>query len=299
MKKFIRRLVSVSLLALVAVGCATLLILSCRTRPPLPAGVNLKTSRVTLTGKSVAVDIYTPAGVAAAPVVVVAHGFSRDRITMAGWGGLLATNGFVVLVLDQPGWKDYQRNAKAIVELLAAARAGELFQQPHATARAAVVGFSLGGLATLLATAEATNICCWVGLDPVDQHGDGRRAAANIRVPGVVLRAEPLLMNWKGNARGLAKRLPGAVFTARVCNANHCDPENPTDWLGELVCGRTDPARRRVFEEYAVAGLRATLLGDARALEFLRSASSDRRVGDVELRHGQDFLPHAIPTERQ
>lgn len=291
MKKFIRRLVSFSLLALVAAGCATLLISSCRTRPPLPAGVSLNTSRVKLTGKSVAVDIYTPADVADAPVVVVAHGFSRDRITMAGWGGLLATNGFVVLVLDQPGWQDHRRNAQAIVELLAAARAGELFQQPHATARAAVVGFSLGGLATLIAAAEGTNICCWVGLDPVDRNRDGRRAIEKIRIPCVLLRAEPSYMNWKGNARGLAKRLPGAVFTARICNANHCDPENPTDWLGELVCGPTDPARRRVFEEYAVAGLRATLLGDAQALEFLRAATGDRRVGDVQLRHGQDFLP--------
>ena len=97
---------------------------------PLQAGVIERTSKVRLTGKVVAVDFYLPMGTGPAPVVVVAHGFTRNRKTMAGWGGMLAKAGFIAVVPDLPTWADHARNGRALVELLDAVLAAKFFQQP-------------------------------------------------------------------------------------------------------------------------------------------------------------------------
>ncbi|MCX6895541.1 MAG: alpha/beta fold hydrolase [Verrucomicrobia bacterium] len=268
------------------------LLVSCRTATlPVPPGVTKRTERVELTGKKVAVDIYLPAGVQPAPVVVVAHGFSRSRKNMAGWGGLLAANGFIAAVPDLPGFADYQRNSRAVTELLAWVQAGKLSSHPVATNGGAVVGFSLGGLATLLAAADDPNIRCWVGVDPVDQKHVGAKAAKSLRIPAVVLRAELSNWNWRGNARSFIKNAGGPLFALRVKNANHCDPEHPGNLLGKIACGEPDPARRDTFERYTLAALRNIFYGDDPALTTLMSATNDPRVADVVLRQGERFIP--------
>jgi hypothetical protein len=91
----------------------------CRTAVPrTPEGDVKSQLKVKLTGKEVAVDLYLPQGLKKAPVVVVAHGFSRSRSNMAGWGGLLASNGFIAAIPDLPSWSDHERNSVAIRELL-------------------------------------------------------------------------------------------------------------------------------------------------------------------------------------
>jgi hypothetical protein len=91
----------------------------CRTAAPRPPEGGAKSERrVRLTGKEVAVDFCLPQGLKRAPLVVVAHGFSRNRLNMVGWGGLLAANGFIAALRGLPAWSDHQRNSQAIHELL-------------------------------------------------------------------------------------------------------------------------------------------------------------------------------------
>jgi hypothetical protein len=86
-------------LALSLIGLLT----GCRTAVPCPPeGVVSSERTVRLTGKEVAVDFYLPQGLERAPVVGVAHGFSRSRLNMAGWGGLLASNGFIAAIPNLP-----------------------------------------------------------------------------------------------------------------------------------------------------------------------------------------------------
>ena len=93
----------------------------------LPSGVSRETHRVPLTGRRVALDIYLPAGTQPVrPVVVMAHGFSRNRRTMAGWGAALAKEGFVCVVPDLPSLADHPRNGRALRELLQEIRAGQV-----------------------------------------------------------------------------------------------------------------------------------------------------------------------------
>ncbi len=257
--------------------------ISCAHRTvPLPEGVTVTHQTVALTGTKISVDVYLPEGVQQAPVLVIAHGFSRSRINMAGWGSLLASNGFIAAVPDLPAWADHQRNGRALSELLDRINSGEIVQEPRPSGVGGSMGFSAGGLSSLLAASSNRCVRCWVGLDPVDLAGLGAEAAKRMDFPCVVLQAEPGAWNAKGNSARIAKALGGPMLALRVRDAVHVDAENPTDWLAELVCGKSDPSRRKVFELYAVAALRAVFFGERSSLDTLASAETNAAVRDVK-----------------
>jgi hypothetical protein len=77
----------------------------------------------------------------------------------------------------------------------------------------------------------------------------------------------------------------------RVRGGTHTDPEQPTDSLAELVCGKADPNRRAVFERYTVAVLRAVFFGDAPARATLAAAARDAGVKNLSTRAVSDFKP--------
>ncbi len=268
--------------SLALIALAGLLALASQTpEPPLPDGVVKQAARVLLTGRAVTVDIYARHGATNAPVVIVAHGFSRGRRHMAGWGGMLASGGFIAAIPDQPTWADASRNGRALMELLDKIRSGEVALPATANHRAAMVGFSLGGLSTLMAASPA-KADAWVGLDPVDMHGRGRRAGNGNPLPSAILLAEPAPWNHFGAAHRIIESLPNKPFTLRVRGATHCDVEWPTDWLGRIACGPTDPERREIFARYTLAFLRASLLDDTAAVAGLRRAEADPGVEDVD-----------------
>jgi dienelactone hydrolase len=278
-----RWLVSLSAVFVVAVAAGLYYVLRVPTLS-LPAGVRQRTEEFTLAGKVVAVDFYLPLGSGPAPVVVVAHGFTRDRRTMAGWGGRLAGDGFLAVVPDLPTWADHALNGRAIAELLVKVQAGELPGLPKPSGRAALVGFSAGGFSTLLAAAGNTNVGCWVGLDPVAAGRTATQAAESLRIPAFVLLAEPAPWNAHGNARQIFAALPGPAFSLAVKQATHVDAENPTSRAADWACGQSDPARREVFGRYLLTCLRAGSLGDAAAFRQLHAATNDATVREVECR---------------
>lgn len=275
-------------LAVLAAACALHHVLHIP-RPPLPLGVSKRTEEITLTGQTVAVDFYLSSRSGPAPVVVIAHGFSRNRKTMAGWGGMLAKEGFLAVVPDLPAWADHARNGRALAELLAKLQPGRVSPQQRALGRAALVGYSAGGFATLLAAAGRTNVACWVGLDPVAIGPSGIRAAESLAIPCFVLRAEPAPWNANGIARQTFAALPGPAFTLAVKNASHVDAENPTSRAAEWACGKCDPARRDVFGRYLLASLRVGLLSDKAALLQLCAATNDTAVREVSFRKPEAF----------
>ncbi len=272
----------------------TMLCCSCRTPPAVTAKRASTLSRqVSLTGKSVPVDLYLPDGVQTAPVVVIAHGFSRSRLNMAGWGGILASNGFIVAIPNLPALTDREQNSRAIGELLEIINKGELATQPKPAGGAALMGYSMGGLSTLLAASDNPNVRCWIGLDPVTAGSKGMKAAARLSIPCVVLRAEPAAWNMRGNARRLPKALAGPFVALRVRDATHSDPEDPTDSLAELLCGRSDACRHRTFERYTLATLRTVFFGEPASLAVLQAAAEDPAVAEVASCRLEDFLARA------
>lgn len=200
-------------------------------------------------------------------------------------------NGFIVAIPDLLAWSDHERNSQAIRELLDRILSKSLVTEPVPNGDAALMGFSMGGLCTLLAAATNDQVRCWVGLDPVDSGRKGAEAAKQLQIPCAVLQAEPSHCNAQGNARQIVVGLTGPLFALRVRGATHTDPEQPTDWLGELVCGKTDPTRRAIFERYTVAVLKSVFFGDAPALATLAAATNDAGVKVLTTRALTDFKP--------
>jgi dienelactone hydrolase len=221
-------------------------------------------------------DLYLPASHDKAPLVIVAHGFMRSKAKMADWGRHLAEQGFAVAVPTLPAWADHVRNARSIRELID----WTLANVPTADVdreHAGLVGFSAGGLATLLA-ANDPRVRVWVGLDPADVAGKGAAAAKRMSAFALVLRAEPHSCNGHGNAQAIQDALTARSLCLMVRGATHADPEWPTDLLAEAVCGRSSEARRALFVRYATAALRSELLSDLKARAVLDAAEHDAGV---------------------
>lgn len=233
--------------------------------PTLAPGVSKEVRHLTLAGRSVSVTLYHPAKDDNAPLVVVAHGFTRSKRYMAGWGAELAAQGFLAAVPTQPALADHDLNARALVGLVL---------QLRGTRPVSLMGHSMGGLTTLLA-ATKTPVDAWVGLDPVDMNGIAKAAAARLQIPCAVLRAEPEAWNLNGNAASIIAALHGAKFGIQVRGSTHLDAEWPTDLLGQLACGFVDPQHQTVFRRYAIAFLKAKLMEDAEAAQVLAGAASD------------------------
>ncbi len=261
---------------------AGLLLVACQApHTDIPASVTKESRSISLAGKVVTVDFYLPKNLAKAPVIVVAHGFTRNRHYMAGWGVLLAKNGFTAAVLDQPYWADHARNGKAIAELLQQIQSGAISLQPKPEGHTAVVGMSMGGLTTLLATSQV-KVDAWLGLDTVDSNSKGAAAARNLGIPAAVLLAEPSSWNAHGNARDIIAAFPNPPFVIKVRGASHCDTESPTDLAGGLVTGGTSIRRLAVYEEYLLAFFKSVFQHDAEALKKLDMAKQDARVLLIE-----------------
>jgi dienelactone hydrolase len=219
----------------------------------------LETIRVQLPSGAAEVDVYWPDTGARAPLVIIAHGFSRDRHEMSGWGRHLAEEGFVAVVPDLPTRSDHSRNGRFLSELREHFIGGGPWSTRIDSARVGLLGFSAGGLSSLLAAADSPGVTIWVGLDPVDRDRLGANAAPKVQAATVVLTAEPSTCNAQGNARDIIAGLsrpehfsfPGAV---------HVDAEWPTSWLAELVCGRSSEEGRRQFRVRATSALRKALL---------------------------------------
>lgn len=217
-----------------------------------------KTLRVQLPAGAADVDVYWPDAAAQAPMVIIAHGFSRHRHNMSGWGQHLAREGFVAVVPDLPTWSDHARNGRFISELQAYFGASEPWKTRIDATRVGLLGFSAGGLSSLLAAAESPRVAIWVGLDPVDRDGMGARAAAMVRSRTFVLTAEPSACNAHGNARSIIAALPHREHDS-VPGASHADAEWPTSWMAELLCGRSTEEKRGAFRVRATRALHEAL----------------------------------------
>jgi pimeloyl-ACP methyl ester carboxylesterase len=178
---------------------------------------------------------------------------------MSGWGEHLAREGLVVAVPDLPAWSDHARNGRFVSELRAHLCSVEPWAQRIDGSRVGLVGFSAGGLASLLAAADRPVVSIWIGLDPVDRSGLGAEAAARVDCRALVLTAEPSACNARGNAFDIIAALPDGEHR-QVAGAVHVDAEWPTDWMAELVCGRSTEEKRREFRRHTTAALLEALV---------------------------------------
>jgi len=213
--------------------------------PAVPAPA--QTQVHALDGHPVTLDVYPVAGPPRG-AAILSHGFTRSRRTLAGHAQALADAGVLALTPDLPCTFDFRCNARALAALVGLLRTGGVFGAP--VERVMLVGFSAGGLSSLLA-ADTPGVVGFVGLDPFDRTlpGEAGRlglpAAGRLRTEALLLRAPPSRCNADAVAAAWGTALPALWRDDLIAGASHCDFESPTDWMCRLACGETDPARQQ------------------------------------------------------
>jgi len=220
-----------------------------------------RTLEMTLGGRSTPVDLFAPTANGTIPIrgaVIIAHGFTRDRHTMTGHAVALAHEGYWVIVPDLPYTMDSRDNARALRDLIAALRRGAA---GPALERIVLVGYSAGGLSTLLA-ANAPGVIGYVGLDPFDRPGHvGLDAARVLATPTYLLRGPSSFCNAYSIAEPWVSALPHLVQDRRLAQASHCDFESDTDWICEAACGSVDPHRQAAVRQFILAAVKELSAG--------------------------------------
>jgi len=192
-------------------------------------------------------------------VAVLAHGFARSRVRHRDLARALASAGVVAVVPDLPSILDLWGNGDALARFVEDLESGAVPALAVKRESVVMIGTSAGGLASLLAAARLPGLAGWIGLDPVDRTGSGTRAASNLQSPAIVMLAEPSLCNLMTSGRAIAQALPKRWRTVDVTDASHCDFEDPTNNMCQVMCGRSSDAAREEIRNEIVATTRELL----------------------------------------
>jgi pimeloyl-ACP methyl ester carboxylesterase len=229
--------------------------------PVRPAPVTLE---FVLAGRQTQVDVSAPvaATLRSRDAVILAHGFTRSRETMAGHAAAISRAGLWAVAPDLPYEVDSRDNARALRDLVAALRGGAAGEPLE---RFVLVGFSAGGLAAILA-ADSPGVVGYVGLDPFDRPGGvGREAARHLQIPAWLLRGPSSRCNAYAIAEPWVAALTNLVVDRVLPEASHCDFEDPTDRFCEFVCGRSDPARQATVQAFLLEAVRGAMMSPTAA----------------------------------
>jgi dienelactone hydrolase len=205
-----------------------------------------QTQVVKINDTSVEVDVYKPIGPQKGAAILT-HGFTRSRATMGEHAQALAARGVLAITPDMPCTFDFRCNASAIAGLVNLLRNTDTFGA--SSQRIMLVGFSAGGLSSLLA-ADTPGVVGFVGLDPFDRvlpnetERAGITASRKLATEALILRAPASRCNANAVAAPWGAELKALWRDELIAGASHCDFEAPTDWKCRLACGDTDPVRQ-------------------------------------------------------
>jgi pimeloyl-ACP methyl ester carboxylesterase len=213
--------------------------------------VSVETLTLNLESKAVAIDVYKPIGPHTGAAILT-HGGFRSRKTMAEHALALAARGVLTIAPNMPCMFDHRCNARAIAELVNLLRSSNTFGK--SASRVMLVGFSAGGLSSLLA-ADTPGVVGFVGLDAYDHllpnqsERLGVVAARRLDIETLLLRAPASSCNGQSVAASWRLELKALWRDEMITGASHCDFEAPTDWMCRLACGDTDASRQSMVRQ--------------------------------------------------
>jgi dienelactone hydrolase len=227
-------------------ACLVLLAVLSTSHADSTAKITPQTQVVKINGASIEVDVYKPIGPQKGAAILT-HGFTRSRTTMGEHAQALAARGVLAITPDMPCTFDFRCNSSAIASLVNLLRNTDTFGA--SSQRIMLVGFSAGGLSSLLA-ADTPGVVGFVGLDPFDRvlpnetERAGITASRRLTTEALLLRAPASSCNAKAVAAPWGSELKTLWRDELIASASHCDFEAPTDWKCRWACGDTDPARQ-------------------------------------------------------
>ncbi len=237
-----------------------------------------QTFSVTVSGASYQVDRYLPSGTPPFPIVALGHGFSNSKANVQGLAQALQADGIVVVAPQFPAASgDHARNAAVMLAAVDATVSAGLGDGQ----RLGLGGHSAGALAAWLAAAQRSSRVV-VLLDPVDSNGLGTAQIANVSAPVLFEFAPSQTCNTNNNSLGWFTGKSGAKGRFNVPNANHCDPQEPSNVLCTTGCGFAtwNAQRSAVYKRFARAMFGQFLLGASTCVETL--ALADQQAGTID-----------------
>ena len=173
--------------------------------------------------------VFTPTGAPSAPTVILLHGFARTSSVMADLGAHIASWGLTVatpgLCHSTPLDSDPPADAAELQDFKALIGATDVLWAGH----------SAGGLRSVLSANLDPQTIAVLGLDLTDGDDLAIDAAPSLTVPLGGLIGEPGMCNSDGNGAAVYAAAPTAT-AVRVTEADHCDFEDPTDWMCTMLC---------------------------------------------------------------
>ena len=189
-------------------------------------------------GGSVDYVYFSPIGFDSEVHLVLVHGFLRSQANMYELAYHYATWGIQVYTLDllhsSISDNDPIQDAKDMVWLS---------QILTDNSPAIYAGQSAGGMRSVIAANIDSNAIAVLGLDLVDGEFDnqilGISNASEIDIPLWGIAAEPSACNANGNGIGVYNGAPNGNLI-RVTESEHCDFEDPTDFLCTIICSNNN-----------------------------------------------------------
>ena len=209
---------------------------------------------ISSTGCEVAYTYFKPKSGSKEVVVIVGHGFMRNRDRMAQLAQHLASWGLSVVNVEFCNSKLWAGNHDLNgTDMVAVSKKLNV-------SKVIYTGFSAGGLAAMVASNLDKNTLALFGLDMVDNQGLGKKIAADLDVPFYGLIAAPSACNADNN--GLESyTVAKHTNVIEVEDASHCHFEFPVDGKCTLVCGKGEKRfKRKIIQQTILALTTAFLL---------------------------------------
>ena len=188
---------------------------------------------------------FVPLGASPETLVVLSHGFARNRSVMREWAEHYASWGLAVVTpnLCHLSLLDVDQEANGVD--LASLAEGLAPGQP-----VLYMGHSAGGVASTMAALEDSDAQAVFGLDLTQSSDEGSVAARSLGVGMWGLFADPERCNTDNNGLEVLEAAP-ISRGLHLLGADHCDFENPTDLVCTLACAEgsrsSDSIRQTIF----------------------------------------------------
>lgn len=197
-------------------------------------------------------SLYYPVNHESEAVVLLVHGFSRDRGVMAGFAEHFASWGFKTITMNLLHSSLVDNNPT-----LDALDINILVDQIGQGLPVVYLGHSSGGMRSVLAASQNSNAIAVLGLDLVDALYPGMdnqyyalSAVSNMMIPVWGMFGESSACNANSNGINVFQdAVQGNAVI--ITEADHCDFELPTNFFCSLLCGQEN----YIFSEDDIDGV--------------------------------------------